>query len=164
MSEDQEIKQEAIRFMDHLGLPDRDNYFLIYRYPRKIFGLPLFLLPWNNLMQSVMTSICLMVVTKDEVVIKKLSNGLSIWKLKKWNFDKQVLRIPKAAIKSFKMEDWDNGMGLMLTLETADQTYYLEKAGMLANDFSTANFNNVRGNDFYGLLTEDTSTGGYSGL
>lgn len=152
MNEDQKIQQQAEAFIRHLGLTPQDNYFTCYRYPKPILGV----IPFKAITRGLIVKIDLLVFTKDELIVKRVGSGLSLVSIKPANFDKGLIRIPKTAIKEFEIKNWQVVIdwGYLMTVK-ADKTYYFNVVKTTGDDFSTRNFYNVKGNGFYGLVTDD---------
>lgn len=153
MLTDSEINQHVRNFIHYLGFTSQDNYFTCYKYPLPILGL----IPVKPITTALITKINLLIFTPHEVIIKKIGSGFSLVDIKRNTFDKNVIRISKSQIKKFEIKEWvvfGINWGYLLTIE-AERKFYFHVAKTNGDDFSTVNFYNVKGNNFYGLITDD---------
>lgn len=153
MGKEDDLEEQIISFLKFLKVKPQNNYFTCYSYAHPILNS----LPFDALLQGIITNIVLFVCTPNEVIVKKIGSGVSLVNLKEKSFGKKLIRFSKSDIKKFEIKNYFSlGMdsGYLLTIE-ASKKYYYHVAKVIGNDFSTQNFFEMKEQDFYGLLTTD---------
>ncbi|OTO02255.1 hypothetical protein [Enterococcus sp. 5B3_DIV0040] len=153
MSKEDGLEKQIISFLKFLKVKPQNNYFTCYSYVHPILNS----LPFDALLQGMITNIVLFVCTPSEVIVKKIGNGVSLVNLKEESFRKKLIRFSKSDIKKFEIKNYSSlGMnsGYLLTIE-AEKKYYYHVAKVTGDDFSTQNFFEMKRQNFCGLLTMD---------
>lgn len=153
---DVKLEQQVITFLKHLKIAPQNNYFTCYSYAHPILNV----IPFNTLLQGLITKIVLLVCTPDEIIVKKIGSGVSLGNLREENFENNIIRIPKSKIKKFEIKDFTVlGMdsGYLLTIEE-DKKHYFHVAKITGNDFSTVNFLYLKQNNFFNLVTDNNTS------
>lgn len=153
MISDDQLEQQIVSFLNFLEITPQENYFTCYSYVHPILNS----IPFDALIQGLITNIVLFICTPSEVIIKKIGSGASLVNLKEEAFSKKLIRIPKSTIKKFEIKNYSSlgiESGYLLTIE-AEKKYYYHIANVTGNDFSTRNFFEMKQQNFCGLLTND---------
>ena len=109
--------------------------------------------------EILMTQIYVLVVTPDEVLLRKLGNGLNFTKARPAGLRQGLVRISRKDIQSFSIRNWKKWyfFGYFTTIKTASQTYYLQVREGQGMDSSTRQFRDWKTERFMGLVTEDAT-------
>ncbi|HFK5937734.1 TPA: hypothetical protein ACGYUM_002137 [Enterococcus faecium] len=84
------------------------KYFtLSYSYAHPVLNS----LPFNSLVQGLITNIVLLVCTPNEIFVKKIGSGISSVRLKEKEYTQKIIHIPKPEIKRFEIKDY-SALGL----------------------------------------------------
>lgn len=144
-----DLDRDVADLMAQMQVTRDYHYMLAYRYWHPVFSLAILPPSWEILL----TKIVVLIVTPDEIFLRKLGNGLTFAKARPAGLSSGLIRISRKDIQSFSVRNWKKWyfFGYFLTLKTRSQTYYLQIREQDGLDFSVGQFKQW----FMGLVTED---------
>ncbi|MGN3358988.1 hypothetical protein [Enterococcus faecium] len=107
MSIDDCLEEQIRLFLKFLKVKVQNNYFTCYSYAHPVLNS----LPFNSLVQGLITNIVLLVCTPNEIFVKKIGSGISSVRLKEKEYTQKIIHIPKPEIKRFEIKDY-SALGL----------------------------------------------------
>lgn len=148
-----DLDKDVADLMAQVQVTRNYHYMLAYHYRHPILSLAILPPSWEILL----TEMTVLIVTPDEIFLRKLGNGLTFAKARPAGLTSGLIRISKKAIQSFSVRNWKKWyfFGYFLTLKTRSQTYYLQVREQDRLDFSVGQFRKWKEERFMGLVTED---------
>ena len=107
MSIDDCLEEQIRLFLKFLKVKVQNNYFTCYSFAHPVLNS----LPFNSLVQGLITNIVLLVCTPNEIFVKKIGSGISSVRLKEKEYTQKIIHIPKPEIKRFEIKDY-SALGL----------------------------------------------------
>ena len=95
MSIDDCLEEQIRLFLKFLKVKVQNNYFTCYSYAHPVLNS----LPFNSLVQGLITNIVLLVCTPNEIFVKEKE------------YTQKIIHIPKPEIKRFEIKDY-SALGL----------------------------------------------------
>ncbi|WP_243205323.1 hypothetical protein [Enterococcus cecorum] len=165
-SVDDDLNQEVINFMHHLGIELKNNYFILlsngsgYLF-RKFddFFMPIFTSGYDASILSLTKRFYLIICTPSELIIKKISTLLDV-AIKSTDYNNNLFRIPKKDIQLFEVKERKWGLlgklgtdGYEINIKTKCKTFHFYTTNLEDSTFSGRNFTYLMKHDFFDLIT-----------
>lgn len=163
---DDDLNQEVINFMHHLGIEPKNNYFILlsngsgYLF-RKFddFFMPIFTSSYDASILSLTKRFYLIICTPNEIIIKKISTLLNV-EIKPTEYDINLFRISKKDILLFEVKERKWGLfgklgtdGYEINIKTKCKNFHFYTVNLEDNTFSGRNFSYLYEQKFLNLTT-----------
>lgn len=121
---EENLERDVADLMKELGISGDYRYMISYRYLHPLFNLAIF----PPIFYILVTQLYVLVVTPDEVLVRRLGNGLNFTKARPTGLRLGLVRMPKKDIQCFLVRNWKKWyfFGYFLTIKTTSQIYYLQ--------------------------------------
>lgn len=152
---EENLERDVASLMRELGISGDYHYMVSYRYLHPLLNLAVF----PPIFDILMTQIYILVVTPDEILLRRLGNGVNFTKARPAGLRQGLVRIARKDIQKFSVRNWKKWyfFGYFMTIKTASQTYYLQVREGQGMDSSARQFRDWKTERFMGLVTEDAT-------
>lgn len=152
---EENLERDVASLMRELGISGDYHYMVSYRYLHPLLNLAVF----PPIFEILMTQIYVLVVTPDEILLRRLGNGVNFTKARPAGLRPGLVRIARKDIQKFSVRNWKKWyfFGYFMTIKTASQTYYLQVREGQGMDSSARQFRDWKTERFMGLVTEDAT-------